>query len=316
MRLDDAYIAKAIQDARRFQGNWDAGTSGSLAAHVYRVIKEREGLLATIDELEQKNRELRAAVESRLAATSDEIPIPPEVIAAFPGATFKTAMPRPPAEFKPTCISSTLPPKQLNAAWGAISEKSASVRERAEPIATRQIEARPIVSVIGIAGRAGSGKSTVATMTGRAVLQLADPLYAALATMLGVPEGMLRHQGYKATTIPGLDRTPRQLLQTLGTEWGRSCVGQDVWIRMLERRIAHFKAAGVSEVVVSDVRFNNEARWIREQGGQVWHVYRPGLESDGHASEAGVERHDDDVVIENSGNLEGLRAAVEAALGR
>lgn len=47
--LTEEYVAKAMQDARRFQACWDQGTSGVLAAHTARLIFERERLLKMLD---------------------------------------------------------------------------------------------------------------------------------------------------------------------------------------------------------------------------------------------------------------------------
>jgi hypothetical protein len=38
--LTDAYLAQCEWDARKFSGCWDQGTSGVLAAHVIRLLKE------------------------------------------------------------------------------------------------------------------------------------------------------------------------------------------------------------------------------------------------------------------------------------
>ena len=38
--LTDAYLQQCEWDARKFQGCWDQGTSGVLAAHVMRSLKE------------------------------------------------------------------------------------------------------------------------------------------------------------------------------------------------------------------------------------------------------------------------------------
>jgi len=38
--LTDAYLQQCEWDARKFQGCWDQGTSGVLAAHVMRLIAE------------------------------------------------------------------------------------------------------------------------------------------------------------------------------------------------------------------------------------------------------------------------------------
>lgn len=172
--------------------------------------------------------------------------------------------------------------------------------------------------IIGLSGRAGSGKTTVAGMIPDAVvLQLADPLYTAVSTMLGVPESMLRSPAYKEKPLPGIDKSPRQMLQTLGTEWGREMVDRQIWIRMLERRIDALRNQGVRTIVVADVRFENEAAAIRRMDGEVWRVYRPGAEgvASYHSSEDGVVLDEHEPEIANDGTLDDLRARVLDALG-
>jgi len=68
--LDDDYLAAAEMRARRFQGQWH-GTSGSLAADVVRLLREREKLMSTTAELEAANAELRANVESRYVPAAE-----------------------------------------------------------------------------------------------------------------------------------------------------------------------------------------------------------------------------------------------------
>jgi len=169
--------------------------------------------------------------------------------------------------------------------------------------------------LIGITGRAGAGKNTVAAMVpGAVTIQLADPLYAMVAAMTGLPESLLRDRQAKERPLPGLGKSPRQLLQTLGTEWGREQLGRDVWVSLCQRRVEQLAEAGWDAVVVADIRFDNEAAWVRRAGGEVWEVVRP---HDGtgqgvryHSSEAGVAADLVDRRIVNDGSLDELRAAV------
>lgn len=215
-------------------------------------------------------------------------------------------------------ISIDPPPPCTAIAAGAVTDAGwAGVRQRHQEMHRRIREGGRGFRVIGISGRAGSGKTTVAGMIpGAVVLQLADPLYAALAAMLGLPESMLRSPHYKEQPVPGLGKSPRQMLQTLGTEWGREMVDRQVWIRLLERRISALRDAGVETVAVADVRFENEATAIRAMpGGEVWRVHRPGAGTTaGHSSESGVKLLEHDVEIQNCGNLDALRTRVLEAL--
>lgn len=316
MRLDEGYVTKAMQDARRFQGCWDAGTSGTLAAHTYRLIEERRLLLATIDELERERAELKAEIERRRVEAGMPADVPAEFLERSQLMTFMPASEQAPAVFTPTLVNATMPEEQLRAAWSAVASKGKAARLRPEPIRTVEFSApagRTAMRLIGIAGRAGSGKTTAATMIpGAAVVQLADPLYAGLSAMLGIPEAMLRDRAFKAATLPGIGKSPRQLLQTLGTEWGRQAIREDIWLVMLERRIERLADEGVPVVAVADVRFENEADWVRARGGEVWHVYRDVPKIEGHSSERGLVLHASDRLIENTGSLDDLRAAIAA----
>lgn len=163
--------------------------------------------------------------------------------------------------------------------------------------------------LIGITGAAGSGKNTVADMIpGAHVIQLADPLYAMLSEMLGIDIDVLRLRSTKEHVIPWIGKSPRQLLQTLGTEWGRGCVRDDLWIRLLDRRLVSMRSRTV--VAVADVRFDNEADYIREVGGEVWHIRRHGVVGGTHVSESGVTVKPGDVVISNDSTIDALRSAV------
>jgi hypothetical protein len=93
----------------------------------------------------------------------------------------------------------------------------------------------------------------------------------------------------------------RRTLQVLGSEIGREMFGMDSWINML-------KIEG--DCVITDVRFFNEAAWIKAQGGQVWKVERPGHSGDNHQSEAQVDFIAVDVVIQNDGTLEDLEKRI------
>jgi hypothetical protein len=155
-----------------------------------------------------------------------------------------------------------------------------------------------------------SGKTTVAAALERrgfARVPFADPLKAMVAQFLqglGYREDEAQRLVHidKGTTIPQLGVTVRHLLQTLGTEWGRTCVAPDVWLKCWAA-----SAMRHSFVVVDDVRFPNEAELIRSMGGQLWRIERPGLaDATGHASEGGLADWAFDWVIVNDGTVEDL----------
>ena len=172
-------------------------------------------------------------------------------------------------------------------------------------------------SVIGIHGAAGAGKGVVASLLRPdAEIAFADPIYSMIAAMTGIPVARLKDRSFKEATIPGLGVSPRRLLQTLGTEWGRDVVREDLWRHLAESRIEAAIQGGARHVAVPDVRFDDEADLIHAVGGVVWRVTRPGAATCApHSSESGISPEKIDLTIDNSGTLEDLREAVLAALG-
>lgn len=77
----------------------------------------------------------------------------------------------------------------------------------------------------------------------------------------------------------------RRFLQVLGTEAVREHLGQDAWVHALELEIAKSAAR---RVVITDVRFPNEAEWVHSRGGHLIRVVR--LNDDGTAYDSGVDR--------------------------
>jgi len=103
-------------------------------------------------------------------------------------------------------------------------------------------------------------------------------------------------------------------MQTLGTEWGRSCVHPNLWEMLAESQAKGLVDSGFS-VIFDDVRFPNEAEMIHRLGGELWLVDRPGVVYEGeHASEGALADVLPDVVVHNSGSLEHLREVVAALL--
>lgn len=159
--------------------------------------------------------------------------------------------------------------------------------------------------LIGLCGPAGCGKTTIAEglrdRRGFKIVSFADPLYDAVSLITGLPVEKLKDRTVKERELPGIGRSPRFLLQTLGTDWGREMVSEDIWVRAAMARIQPDE-----DVVVPDVRFDNEAEAIADTGGQVFYVVRPGwrcLEAHAasHASERGVSIDKLSGFIDNSG---------------
>lgn len=176
------------------------------------------------------------------------------------------------------------------------------------------------LKLIGLTGLAGCGKDTVAqilcdTQEFRRI-SLAEPIRRGIAGMFRIPENCLTERALKETPMAELcGKSPRQTMQTLGTEWGRHLICPDIWLKAAQREIdhtIHIAQAGnayISGIVVSDIRFPDEAKWLHDQGGQIWHIrrpYNPAATKSSHESEIPLIPADDDQFIINDGNIDQL----------
>lgn len=102
----------------------------------------------------------------------------------------------------------------------------------------------------------------------------------------------------------------RRLLQNYGV--AIRGIEPDFWVRAtLDRALQH--ASEVGPVVVTDVRFPNEADEVRDAGGTIVRIVRPGLSSDDtHASETALDDYEEDRLVVNSGTLESLAFSARA----
>lgn len=174
--------------------------------------------------------------------------------------------------------------------------------------------------IIGLSGYARSGKDTVAARLvsehGFTRLAFADPMREALyrlnpkvtiAEMQGVP---------LATAVDGLgweqvkvdSHDTRELMQRFGTEVVRDMFGENFWVDYTMKLAEQY-----DKVVISDVRFENEAQAIASRfDGQVWRVERPGTGAvNGHLSESSLDSYDFDFTISNVGTIDVLHNVVD-----
>lgn len=101
--------------------------------------------------------------------------------------------------------------------------------------------------------------------------------------------------------------TPRVALQTLGTEWGRTLCA-DIWVKACIDRIVQQPEYNWC---ISDLRFNNEANYLRKVGGKVIRLTRASNErASVHQSEREIYELDVDADIDNSGPIPKLEQAL------
>lgn len=98
----------------------------------------------------------------------------------------------------------------------------------------------------------------------------------------------------------------RRLMQILGTEVGRNLFDPDLWVKLAKRQLE--STLSVGDVVVTDVRFPNEARLVRGYGGILVRVERPGFGPvNEHVSDRASERWAYDRRIDNDADVASLQ---------
>jgi hypothetical protein len=174
--------------------------------------------------------------------------------------------------------------------------------------------------VIGMIGKAGSGKDTVGDYLkeryGFTGLALADTLKRGVQEMFVIPDEIMYDRVKREEPLPDMpDWTVRKLLQFVGTELIRNHIDDNAWTKSLIKR---YPTRG--NIVVTDVRFPNEVEGIRELSGcpvYFIQVTRPGYVGinvgiKSHASE--IHELEGDFEIVNSTTIEDLYEKVDGIM--
>lgn len=152
---------------------------------------------------------------------------------------------------------------------------------------------KPIL--IGLSGRAGSGKDTTANLLVQEfmarkmqvkTLSFAGKLKEVICDVFGVDPVVFDDRTLKNAPMLALGgRTPREVAQFLGTEAFRT-VRHEVWVDYAMKQAQKYLNQGVS-VIITDVRFVNEAQAIASYGVLVC-LERDSVEVYNHASETEI----------------------------
>lgn len=182
--------------------------------------------------------------------------------------------------------------------------------------------------VIGLMGKKQSGKDSVADVLvgayGFQRIALADPVrHCAMALDPEITVGLdarlplstiVKRMGWDEAKTRFSE--VRRWLQKIGTEMGRDVLGEDIWTDIASNRIDEALTNGIS-VVVTDVRFPNEAAMVRFHGGAVLEIVRPGVDAtDTHRSENEWQTVTPTAVILNTGTLFDLEHSVHMVMAQ
>jgi hypothetical protein len=92
-------------------------------------------------------------------------------------------------------------------------------------------------------------------------------------------------------------------LELLGTEVGRNIISINLWLDILRRDI---EDSGADHVVITDVRFLNEAGYVHDESGVIIRVSRQGCGPSNHDSETQQSQIVSDYDITNDGTVDDL----------
>lgn len=185
--------------------------------------------------------------------------------------------------------------------------------------------------LLGLCGPAAVGKDTVADAIGAhwddgatpiVRYAFARPIKEAASVLFDLPIEAFDDRARKDAPLDNLGgRTPRALLQLIGTDWVRETIDARFWIARFERAYARARDRGAAVMVVTDVRFPNEADAIRALCGTIVRVTRvatPTMSSieRAHPSETHARALIGDAVLHNDASVGVLSDNARALLAR
>lgn len=176
--------------------------------------------------------------------------------------------------------------------------------------------------ILGLTGKAGAGKNTVARILAELYAPVVEVSFAAklkqsFAALMDCDVETLERskndpsKQYAFIITRGADfplvasiGTVREMLQRYGTEAHRDIFGADFWLDAALPVHAHYDETTI--YVVTDVRFPNEVERVRALGGKIARVDGPDTDTGTHASERVPDGSD--YVIDNRERGDGFEA--------
>ena len=194
--------------------------------------------------------------------------------------------------------------------------------------------------LIGLTGHAGTGKDSVASVlcaAGWRSIAFADALRTEISATWSIDQRLLTNRAHKEQPVAALcvgrgnngnwlrwatmrdrplsliePRSARWVLQ----QWGdfRRAADPNYWVRHVSYWVQYQRQHGAPHLVVTDVRYGNEAFILRGLGGHIVRVHRPGgtpltADTAQHSSERHADLHAD-ADIANDSTLAALGAEV------
>lgn len=166
--------------------------------------------------------------------------------------------------------------------------------------------------IVAITGEKRHGKSTAARAfhnDGFHIVNFADPIRVIAKIIFGLTDEEMDSDELKEVPLARFPYiSPREVMQKIGTDLFRNWIPM-TWVMAAERTITEKR---LPFVVIGDLRFPDEAEWVRNHGGVVVRVHNPHKPSgtDQHISEAGQSRVIPDYTLTNDASIHDFRLKV------
>ena len=140
--------------------------------------------------------------------------------------------------------------------------------------------------IIALTGTKTVGKTTIAKAAqawaiNSRIVSFATPIKEMLLK-IGVPYESLNGKDKEAIIEP-IGKSGRELMQSLGTEWGRQLIDENIWVFAMQKQVERINE---DIIIIDDLRFPNEANWVLVNRGIIIELKRDGVEcNDNHSSE-------------------------------
>lgn len=172
--------------------------------------------------------------------------------------------------------------------------------------------------LIGVCGKAGAGKDTIADYLikeyGFKKIALADPIKRLVQDVFVLSDNEVYDRVEREKPMEKWGGwSVRKLLQIIGTELFRKNIDESIWVKSLWYRV---QSQPSERFVISDVRFPNELSFLKDNSSGDFFSIK--VTRDGHSGNVGVVGHESeaydlttDYVLQNNESYDSLFASVD-----
>lgn len=164
------------------------------------------------------------------------------------------------------------------------------------------------MEIIGLIGHQGVGKNYIAEKILFNFLKSKPTIVLAFADHFKI-DSIGKYNLEYDKVFENKDFETRKKLQIIGTEEGRDKYGDDIWIKIMYNWIKVLHSRGIQRFIITDVRFQNEADWIKSLSGILIKIDAPNRYMNRVVSEAGrnLEKIKDIILHPSEKNIDEIK---------